>query len=214
MTYTILALAPRGMFLGIATASGSIAVGSRVPWAKYPVACVATQAYTNPSLGPKIIKLISEGYNASEALRRALSDDPEPNLRQIAVLTINGDKAVHNGHDIPRELGYYIGPSSVCIANLVVKSTLVQEMCKVFEDSYEGINNLREFVKSLMKALEYAHSVGGDKRGDRSSALLVVGNTPYGGLYDKIIDLRVDYSNEPIEKLKQLVEAYLGFKIT
>ncbi len=214
LTYTILALAPKAAFLGIATASGSIAVGSRVPWAKYPVACVATQAYTNPSLGPKIIRLINEGCNASEALRRALSDDPEPNLRQVAVMTINGDKAVHNGRDIPREMGYYVGSNSVCIANLVVNSKLAQEMCKVFEDNYERINDLGEFVKFLLEALEYAHSIGGDKRGDRSSALLIVGNTSYGDLYDRIVDLRVDLSNEPIRDLKQLTKAYLGFKTT
>ncbi len=36
MTYSIVSFDPRNRFIGIGTVSGSIAVGSRVPWAKYP----------------------------------------------------------------------------------------------------------------------------------------------------------------------------------
>jgi len=54
MTYGILAIDLSKKMLGIGVASGSIAVGSRVPWACAGVGVVATQAYTNPALGPII----------------------------------------------------------------------------------------------------------------------------------------------------------------
>ncbi len=210
MTYTIIGVDPEKKYLGIASASGSIAVGSRVVWAKYPYAAVATQAYTNPALGPLIISLVEKGYSTREALEKALKIDDESHLRQVAVLTLRGEKAVYNGENIPHEYGYYIGNYSICIANLVVSPKLAETICSVFEKHLQDTRNLNDFVFALLEALKKGHSMGGDKRGDRSAALLVVGRTPYGSLYDRLIDLRVDYSTEPITMLQDIVEKYFG----
>ena len=207
MTYSIVAVAPGGRYLGVATASGSAAVGSRVPWARYPVAAVATQAYTNPSLGPKVIELVGRGLSAEEALRRCLSIDPNPELRQVAVVSIGGGSAVHSGSGVPRESGQYVGRYSVCVANLVADPGIASEACEVFE---EGVSRtLKGFVKSMLKALERAHELGGDRRGDRSSAILVTGLTEYMPYYDRLVDLRVDYSENPIGELERLARVVL-----
>ena len=210
MTYTIIGVDPGKRYLGIASASGSIAVGSRVLWAKYPYAAVATQAYTNPALGPLIISLVEKGYSAREALEKALKTDNEHHLRQVAVLTLGGGKAVYNGENIPREHGYFIGNYSVCIANLVVNPELAETICSVFEEYLLDTDSLKDFAFSLLEGLKTGHSMGGDKRGDRSAAILIVGRTPYDSLYDRLIDLRVDYSTEPVEMLRDITEKYLG----
>ena len=188
--------------MGVAVASGSIAVGSRVPWACAGVGAAATQAYTNPSLGPLILNLLSQGLGAREALFRAVRKDPDPESRQVAVVDTRLGKAYHNGKNIPFYSGGYIGRYSVCIANLVAEPDIPETMCRVFDENL-GTHGL---PFSLLLALQHGSSLGGDRRGDRTAALLVVGQTEYGVLYDRIIDLRIDYDwdEEPVEKLKKL----------
>lgn len=207
LTYSIVGLDPVSGFIGVGTASGSIAVGSRVPWAKYLVGGVATQAYTNPSLGPLILGYLEKGLGAAEALRRALESDPEPEYRQVAVIDYNYGKAVHNGSRIPASSGWSTGDYSVCNANLVVSTEIPIAMCRVFEEKLAG----KGLAWALIEALKIAENMGGDKRGDHSAAILVAGKTPYGKLYDKIIDLRIDYAEErPVEKLAKLLEIYVS----
>ncbi len=207
MTYSIVALSSDRKMLGVAVASGSLAVGSRVPWARVKVGAVATQAYTNPALGPIILELLSKGYSAEEALEKALKKDKEPEKRQLAIIDYKGNKAYHNGSLIPKNYGAYVGESCVCIGNLVVSTEIPKAMCKTFEKKYA-----EDFAYALLLALVTAHRLGGDKRGDRSAALLVVSETPYGILYDRVIDLRVDFSSNPVQELVELYEIYKALR--
>ncbi len=206
MTYSIVALDPGKRFVGVATVSGSVAVGSRVPWARYGVGAVATQAYTNPALGPRILELLEQGLNAEEALRKAIEEDPEPELRQVAVIGFDGSKAVFNGSSIPAEYGSYVGEYCVCIANLVKSPRIAEAMCRRFDE----VVHVVEFHEALLRALEEGAKLGGDLRGDRSAAMLVCGSTVYGKLYDKVIDARVDYSTNPIKELRKVIEMMIA----
>jgi uncharacterized Ntn-hydrolase superfamily protein len=58
----------------------------------------------------------------------------------------------------------------------------------------------------MLAALYAAQAAGGDARGRQSAALLVVAGKPTGNaLTDRIFDLRVDDSTEPLEELRRLV---------
>ena len=57
MTYTIVLAEPEGTVL-VGVVSGSLAVGSRVPWARACIGAVATQGYTNVTLGPLVLSLL------------------------------------------------------------------------------------------------------------------------------------------------------------
>ncbi len=205
MTYSILLYDPLLGQAGIATASGSIAVGSRVPWGRHGVGVVATQAYTNPSLGPMILELLGRYSTAEEALRAALESDPSPAHRQVAVIDYRGDIAVHDGEWTPVWHGYRIHPRepAVCIATLVRGPEVCEAAIEALGSSRGGL------AERLLAALEAGHRAGGDRRGDRSAALLVVGQTEYSPYYDRVIDLRVDYSaSDPVAELKKLYRLY------
>ncbi len=61
----------------------------------------------------------------------------------------------------------------------------------------------------MLIALEEGHKAGGDRRGDKSAALVVVGVHPeYEVSYDRIVDLRVDFSPNPVDELKKLYRAW------
>ncbi len=205
MTYSIIALDKRENMLGIATASGSIAVGSRVPWARYPIGGVVTQAYTNPALGLLILQLLEKGGDINEALEMALKIDKKPELRQVAVMDFKGNVAVHNGINIPKWNGYRILPyEAVCIANLVKGPEVCENAIEAFKKS-TGWLGLR-----LLNALKEGHMAGGDHRGDRSSVLIIVGPTNYVPYYDYIINLRVDMSKNPIRDLDNILEEVIN----
>jgi len=200
MTYSIVATDLRNGLLGVGVVSGSVAVGSRVPWAKAGVAAVATQAYTNPALGPLIIELVSKGLTVSEALEKALLRDSNPELRQVAVVDISGSSAVYSGEKIPSQYRGLSFNGYACVGNLLKSSLTVDFLCQAFNESSSPLP-----IK-IINALMAGHKAGGDSRGDHSAALLVVGSTEYGDYYDKLIDLRVDYSPDPINDLIKLYD--------
>ncbi len=204
MTYSIVAYDFESKLIGVGVVSGSIAVGSRVPWAKAGIGGVATQAYTNPVLGAWILRFLEEGYSAREALFKALTRDPSPSMRQVAVVTVKGDVATHTGNNVPRHYGEYRGHGYACIGNMLALRKVVDAVCKTFADTRGGL------AERILEALEAGHTEGGDLRGDHSAAILIVGEHPlYGRDYDKIIDLRVDYSVNPVEHLKELYRLWI-----
>ena len=201
MTYSIIVFDSSKKLLGIGVASGSIAVGSRVPWAKYKIGGVTTQAYTNPSLGPIILELLKKTV-AEEALKKALEKDEGREYRQIAVMDWSGNNAFWTGSQTPKEKSGYNGKNCVSIANLVVSNDIPKQMCI----EYYLKNKMNYSIeKTILSALKKASLLGGDKRGDKSAGLLVIGETEYIPYYDKIIDIRVDDSDKPIEKLEEIL---------
>lgn len=205
MTYSILAYDPLLGQAGVAVASGSVAVGSRVPWGRHGLGVVVTQAYTNPALGPLVLLYLERSSSAEEALVKALEHDPSPAHRQVAVVDYRGDVAVHDGDWAPAWHGYLQHPREpvVCVANLVRGP----RVCEAALEAYSRVRG--GLADKLLAALREAHRAGGDRRGDRSAALLVVGQTEYSPHYDRIIDLRVDYHpSDPVAELARLYRVY------
>jgi uncharacterized Ntn-hydrolase superfamily protein len=205
LTYSVIGLDREYQMIGVAVASGSVAVGSRVPWARLGVGGVATQAYTNPALGPMILGFLEEGLDARASLEAALRRDPSPDRRQVGVLAWSGDSAVFEGRWIPPEHGYVVGDDYLCLGNLLRSQGIVEEMCRVFRQTRSTL------PRRLLEALKAGHRAGGDARGDRSAAILVAGPTEHGPLYDKVLDLRVDLGRtNPVEEL-ELLAKLMGF---
>ncbi len=203
MTYSMIAV--EGTYIGGVTASGSIAVGSRVLWCKYKVGGVITQGYTNPSLGPVILNLMEKDRSPQEALDEALSMDRSPEVRQVGVISAYGEVAIHCGSELPGEVGWsYREGSYVALGNLLSSREVIDRIVETFLESGGDL------VWRLLSSLKAGQKAGGDARGDRAAAILVVGPTEYGRSYDRIMDLRIDFSPEPVEELIGLVEIFLS----
>ena len=204
MTLSILAVDKEKEQLGIAVITGSVAVGSRVPWAKAGIGVVATQGFTNPSLGPIILQMLEKGFDVKYSLKVALDRDPNSSLRQVAVLDAQGNFAVHTGKNTPDWKGHVIGENCICVGNLITGRDVLEELRNSFESTKGSL------INRLLVALREAVKKGGDKRGHRSAAILVVGNTIYGNVYDRIVDIRVDLSENPINDLEKILYAIMG----
>jgi uncharacterized Ntn-hydrolase superfamily protein len=188
-TFSIIAVSSESKLMGIAVASGSTSVGDRVPHAKPGIGIIATQAYTNVDYGIKGLKLLSRGLSPQEALNRLLEKDSERNLRQVAMMDFKRRKAIFSGANVPTYCAETIGEDFITIGNLLSRKEVISNMAKQFESS-SGDLALR-----LTRALNAGSHGGGDKRGEKSAALIVIGT-------EKVeVEIKVGAYKNPVEEL-------------
>ena len=96
MTFSIIAYDTVAGSCGMAISTCMPAVGSLCVFARAGRGVIATQAWVNPLLGVEGLKLL-ETRSAAETMRDLLGGDPEPEMRQLAVVDSNGDTAAHTG---------------------------------------------------------------------------------------------------------------------
>lgn len=185
---------------GVATQSKFLGVGSVVPWAEPGAGAVATQAYANPRYGPDGLALLSGGASAAETVRRLTEADDGRDHRQLGVVDARGGSATFTGSACMDWAGGIAGPCFAAQGNILVGAETVQALATAFEATAG-----RPLAERLLECLAAAQAAGGDRRGQQSAALLVVERDGgYGGLSDRLVDLRVDDHEQPIAELARL----------
>ncbi|HDL03890.1 MAG TPA: DUF1028 domain-containing protein [candidate division Zixibacteria bacterium] len=171
-----------------------------VIWLEPGIGAVATQSLTEISYGPLGLTMMRNGKTAKQALEGLLASDPDNAVRQVAMIDKNGVIAAHTGSKCIAEAGHQIGKNYSVQANLMLKNTVWPAMARAFEDT-EG-----DLADRMMGALEAAQNEGGDIRGKQSAAMVVVSGDPTGMSWkDRLIDIRVDDSPEPLRELRRLL---------
>jgi uncharacterized Ntn-hydrolase superfamily protein len=206
-TYSIVARDPATGALGIAVQSHWFSVGPLVAWARPGVGVVATQSFVEPAYGPRGLDLMERGMNAQQALTTLLGADPAGELRQLAFLDARGNTAAHTGEKCIPLAAQKIGPGFSVQANLMKNADVVPRMAQAFTAT-RG-----ELAQRLLAALEAAEAAGGDLRGRRSAALLVVSGVASGQPWrDRLVDLRVDDHPEPVAELRRLLGLHRAYE--
>ena len=200
MTYSIVARDKVTGELGVAVQSHYFHVGPVVPWALAGVGAVATQSHVNISFGPLGLELLKSGRTAQQALNALLGGDDKPDMRQLAIVDATGGVATHTGPKCIPAAGHKAGEGFSCQANLMEKDTVWGAMF----DAYVSTNG--PLAERMLAALDAAEAEGGDIRGQQSAAMLVVRGNPSGRSWeDRVIDLRVEDSHEPLVDLRRLL---------
>jgi uncharacterized Ntn-hydrolase superfamily protein len=175
-------------------------VGSVVPWAEPQVGAIATQAYANPSYGPDGLALLREGLSAEEVVERLTSADEGRDHRQLGVVDGRGGSATFTGSECTEWAGGRTGRCYAAQGNILVSAETVGAIAETFERSPGA-----PLAERLLDCLDAAQAAGGDRRGQQSAALLVVEHEGgYGGLSDRVVDLRVDEHARPLEELRRI----------
>lgn len=199
-TYSIVAIDKKNGQIGVAVQSHWFSVGSLVAWAEPGVGAVATQSFVEPSYGPLGLEMMRSGKSSKLTLQGLLASDPNRDVRQVAMVDINGVATAHTGKLCIDAAGQVTGYGYSCQANMMEKDTVWMAMGFAFE------NTQGELVDRLMAALEAAEKEGGDIRGRQSAAVLVVKIKPSGAPWnDRIYDLRVEDHPTPLKELKRLI---------
>jgi uncharacterized Ntn-hydrolase superfamily protein len=205
-TFSIVARDPVTGDMGVAVQSHWFAVGAEVIYGEAGVGVVATQSFIDPAYGPLGLDLMRAGKTAPDALRGLLAADPYADARQVAMLDAQGHVASHTGKNCIAAAGNQVGKNYSTQANIMGNATVWPAMGQAFESAHGDL------IDRLMAALEAGQRAGGDIRGKQSAAILVVRAKSTGRPWaDKIVDLRVDDSDEPIAELKRLVRYHRAY---
>jgi uncharacterized Ntn-hydrolase superfamily protein len=190
-TFTAIGRCPRTGRMGVAVTTGELATGGRVPYVKPNIGVVATQASTDPRLGPLAIALLDLGYPAHRVMSELQASDPFIERRQLGIIDRWGHTAVRTGRDNNAWAGHQTGEGWIVMGNAVVSEAVVGSMAQAMQASIDEDLECR-----LMQAIDAGTQVGGQPDGQRSAAILVYENEGYG-----IMNLRVDDDAEPMQAL-------------
>jgi uncharacterized Ntn-hydrolase superfamily protein len=199
-TYSLVACDLEAREWGIAVESKFPAAGAVVPWAEPEVGAVATQALVNVSYGPRGLTLLRDGHPAQEVAAHLTGADEERAHRQLGVVDGRGRAVTYTGDSCLEWAGGVTGDGYAAQGNILVSEETVTALATTFEASCG-----RPLAERLLDALAAGQRAGGDRRGQQSSALLVVKkDSGYGASSDVLVDLRVDDHAAPIEELRRL----------
>jgi len=188
-TFSVLARSMDSRVMGVAVASGSSHVGDRVPHAMPGIGLVATQADTNVVYGIRGLELLSKGLTPQNALEKLLSEDSERDRRQVAIMDFKGRKAVFTGADSPAYHAEVMRKDYVIIGNLLSSREVIGNMAKQFESSSGPL------AWRIAVTLKVGSESGGDKRGEKSAALIAVGTNKVE------LEIKVNTHKKPIDEL-------------
>jgi uncharacterized Ntn-hydrolase superfamily protein len=201
VTYSIVARDPRSGEMGVATQTQALAVGASVPWASPGYGVIATQSMGEPMYGELGLDMLRGGLTAPEVLAALRQVDPHPARRQVAMVDTGGEIAVYTGDGCVAEAGHRVADDCAALANMVASPAVWEDMVDAFEAARGPL------ASRLLEALHAAEAAGGDFRGRRSAALLVVRAERTGRPWqDQVVDLRIDDAEDPLGELDVLLD--------
>lgn len=194
--------------MAVGVQSHWFSVGTAVPWGEAGVGVVATQAFVNKSYGGNGLALMKAGKTAPQALKELLDKDEAREVRQVAMLDVNGNVESYTGKSCIDYASNITGKNFSVQSNMMLNNKVCPAMVKAFEAS-EG----KPLAERVLGALKAAQAVGGDIRGKQSAAILVVaGKASAQPWNDKLIDLRVDDNASPLVEMERLLSLYRAYE--
>lgn len=198
MTFSVLARCERTGETGIAIATAMHAAGKLATYVQAGAGAIATQANLNPYLGIDGLRLLAQNRSAQETLDTLLSQDPDPEARQLGVMDSGGETAAWNGKNIFDWAGDASGRFFSTHGNRLVGPQVLEAIVNSMESTLN-----QDLVERLLQALEAGVAVGGDREGERSGNILIMSREEY-----PLWDLRVDDHENPVAELRRLFHLF------
>jgi uncharacterized Ntn-hydrolase superfamily protein len=127
-------------------------------------------------------------------------------LRQVGVIAADGSTDAMTGEWCIDHAGHLVGEGFAVQANMVSSRAVWQDMASAFVETSGPL------AHRLLAALTAGEAAGGDARGRMSAALLVVeGSPPSLPGAGRVVDLRVDRSDDPLRELGELLAVSDGY---
>ncbi|HBU97577.1 DUF1028 domain-containing protein [Thalassospira lucentensis] len=198
MTYTIVARDPKTNALGIASATGNLAVGGFVPHLKPGIGVIATQGFsTNYWYGINGLTLLESGKRADSVRDELINADDGRQWRQLLVLDDNGETAAWTGDKNRAETTHLVERDLVLGGNMLSHPNVPS----VMRDRFHAMaQTSQRFDLCLLESLVAGFDAGGDVRGTTSAMIKVV----YPNALP--LDLRVDDHPHPMTELQRLYD--------
>lgn len=195
-TFSIVAVDPETGVCGAAVASKYPAVGRVVPYVRAGVGAFCTQHHHVPAWGEPALDLLAQGVRPESVLAHFLKTDDQPEMRQLGIINMQGQAAVHNPTQAPARSRYWAamtGRFYCCQGNTLAGREVITEMARAYEETPGS------FTDRLMAALVAGDCAGGDHRG-RLAAGIRVAKTGKTGDW---LALYVDESDNAVVALEK-----------
>lgn len=197
MTFSLVARCPRTGQFGMAISSSSPAVAARCVHLRPGVGAVASQNVTDPALGPLILDRMETGLSGPQALASVRERQAHIDYRQLLVVDAQGQTAIHSGRQVLGLWGEAQGIDCAAGGNLLADEGIPATMIAAFESATGAL------AERLMQALEAGLAAGGEAGPVHSAGLRVVDHLSW-----PIVDLRIDWAEDPIAMLRTAWEVY------
>ena len=200
MTFSIAARCVRTGQFGVAVSRSSPAVAARCSYARAGVGAVSSQNITDPSLGPRILDLMSLGASAPEALSVVSHSTENIEFRQLTAVDALGCAASFSGEHTLGVHAAMIADNVVCAGNLLKNDTIPSQMVSAFD----GCVN-EDLADRLLQAMQAGVAAGGEEGSIHSAGLLLVDKYSW-----PVANLRIDWheAGSPIDELSRLWQRY------
>jgi uncharacterized Ntn-hydrolase superfamily protein len=184
-TFSICAVDPESGLCGAAVASKYPAVGHVVPYVRAGVGAFCTQHHHVPQWGEPVLDLLAQGKRPEEILSELLKKDKQPEMRQLGIIDMKGQAAIHNPTAAPEGSRYWAAMTGryYCVqGNTLAGREVITEMAKAYEDTKGS------FTDRLMAALLAGDAVGGDHRGRLAAGVRVAKTGTEGYWFELYVD--------------------------
>jgi hypothetical protein len=143
---------------------------------------------------------MERGLAPKQVIATLTERDSGRDYRQVGMVDAAGRAAAYTGKGANAWAGHVVGDGFACQGNILAGEGVVNAMAKTFRESTGPL------PERLVAALAAGQAAGGDRRGRQSAALLVVRRGGgYAGFNDRMVDIRVDDNEKPIEELRRLL---------
>jgi uncharacterized Ntn-hydrolase superfamily protein len=197
MTFSIVARCARTGQFGMAISSSSPAVAARCAHVRAGVGAVASQNVTDPALGPLVLDQLEAGLSAAEALQAVTEGRAFIDYRQLLVVDREGRTAIQSGRQVLGVWGEARATDCAAGGNLLAGELVPMAMVEAFATSTGHLG------ERLMLALQAGLMVGGEAGPIHSAGLKVADRLDW-----PLVDLRIDWADDPIGMLRAAWEVY------
>ena len=197
MTLSLAGRCPETGMLGGSITSSSICVASRCLFTRSGVGAALSQNVTDPRLGIRMLDLLESGAEVNTAVSQVVAEANYMAWRQLVLLDSSGKSAIHTGEKALGRNASAQGNQCAAAANLLANEEVPQTMVTAFEQSSGHL------AQRLITALEAGIAAGGEEGPVRSAGVQVVHKVSW-----PVVDLRVDWDENPLPKLRTIWNEY------
>jgi uncharacterized Ntn-hydrolase superfamily protein len=138
------------------------------------------------------------GTPAPEAMDRVVATDATAPFRQLIAVDAEGRTAIHSGPNALGTVGEHQEPGAAAAGNLLASADVPRVLVQAWSDASGPVE------ARLLAAVEAAMAAGGEAGPVHSAAITVVSGHGW-----RTTDLRVDWSDDPLAAMRELVELWL-----
>lgn len=200
MTFSIVARDTSGdvVRFGVAVSSSSPAVAARVAHLRPDVGAASSQNITDPRLGGRLLDSLARHGDPGRAIDEVTAAAANIEYRQLTLLGRTGPGVAYSGE---KTLGTYAtaaADGAIAAGNMLSGAHIPEAMLDAFSAA------AGELEQRMVTALRAAVAEGGEEGPVHSAGVVVVSDVDW-----RITDLRVDWADDPIDRLAELLDVWL-----